>query len=123
MSLTLPNMSMEITAKLVLSKYVGRLNTLVNFRPAQPSRTGQFSTGVNTHPPKLKFECLHHWQTYDQERNLDYRFDHVCIGSHLSGHGNRVKTCSIKELVMSKESKGNAAAPGLARAPITSGGQ
>jgi hypothetical protein len=24
------------------------LNTLVNFRPAQPSKTGQFSTGVNT---------------------------------------------------------------------------
>jgi hypothetical protein len=23
------------------------LNTLVNFRPAQPSKTGQFSTGVN----------------------------------------------------------------------------
>jgi len=24
------------------------LNTLVNFRPAQPSKAGQFSTGVNT---------------------------------------------------------------------------
>ena len=24
------------------------MNTLVNFRPAQPSKTGQFSTGVNT---------------------------------------------------------------------------
>jgi len=24
------------------------LNTLVNFRPAQPSKTGQFSSGANT---------------------------------------------------------------------------
>ena len=57
MSLTLPNMSMEITAKLVLSKYVGRLNTLVNFRPAQPSRTGQFSTGVNNKLYRHKHVC------------------------------------------------------------------
>jgi hypothetical protein len=28
------------------------LNTLVNFRPAQPSKTGQFSTGVNTQLPQ-----------------------------------------------------------------------
>jgi hypothetical protein len=34
------------------------LNTLVNFRPAQPSKTGQFSTGVNTHAALGSLESM-----------------------------------------------------------------
>ena len=35
------------------------MNTLVNFRPAQPSKTGQFSTGVNTNTLAQHFHYLY----------------------------------------------------------------
>jgi hypothetical protein len=47
------------------------LNTLVNFRPAQPSKTGQFSTGVNTNGVLSRYKDLSHSRHYNTAFKID----------------------------------------------------
>ena len=47
------------------------MNTLVNFRPAQPSKTGQFSTGVNNLNSKGSFNTAEGLQEDEIKKNSD----------------------------------------------------